>query len=98
MALVFAISGHTSSPQLVHSFATGWQPQAKTPQPTHPPAKWTREKADATCKYPTLREVWYTTLAPTFTSRLMIEPMDGLTLSPRNAASPRSQNCLNQDR
>jgi hypothetical protein len=29
MALVFAISGHTPSPHLVYSFATGWQAQAK---------------------------------------------------------------------
>jgi len=45
------------------------------------------EKADATWKYPTLSEAWQTTLAPTLTSRLMTESMDGLTLSPQNAAS-----------
>jgi len=38
-------------------------------------------KADATCTY------HHTVLAPSVTSRLMIKPMDGLTLSPKNAIS-----------
>jgi len=33
---------------------------------------------------------WLTALATTFTSRLIIEPMDGLTLSPQNAASRKT--------